>query len=131
MINQVTFSSFHGSRTSLIRRMRSDMNTVRTGKIFGEVLPSDWIGQCLSSHCNEAHICFSDSTPENIAKAHASGLYVMAWFPHPQNKSIWSKHTEDAVLYEEVSKSGVDMMCVNKPDLLKVVHDRIRREMAS
>ncbi|GMH98137.1 hypothetical protein TrST_g6750 [Triparma strigata] len=125
MEHLVTFSSFHNERTALIRKMRSDMTRITTGKIFGEVLSEDWIEQTVNSGCNEAHICFADSTPENIAKAHAAGLFVMAWFPHPVNRSIWSNHTEDAACYEKVARSGVDMMCVNKPDLLKQVIDKI------
>ena len=95
------------------------------GKIFDTPLPKDWIKQTKRDLCNEAHICFADCTPQNISLAHANNVRVMGWFPHPINTSIWSKYTEDAALYETVAKSGVDVMCVNKPKLLREVLDRM------
>ena len=53
MIHYVTFSSFHPNKTALIRRMRRDMSTVKTGKIFDTPLPPDWIEQTQKHKCNE------------------------------------------------------------------------------
>lgn len=105
------------------------MERVKTAKIFDTPLPRDWIEQTRKLKCNEAHICFADTTPQAIELAHRNGIKVMAWFPHPINDSIWSKFTEDAALYAQVAKSGVDIMCVNKPDLLKEVLDGMTAPM--
>ena len=123
MLPLVTFSSFHNEKTALIRNMRRNMESVKTAKIFDTPLTRDWIEQTKSQHCNEAHICFIDCTPRNISLAHSHGIIVMGWFPHPVNESIWCKYTEDSALYEFVARSGVDIMCVNKPGLLKRVLD--------
>ena len=84
---------------------------------------------CSSSLRIAAHICFADCTPQSIALAHKNNIKVMGWFPHPINNAIWSKYTEDAALYAQVAKSGVDIMCVNKPDLLREVLDELAQSM--
>jgi glycerophosphoryl diester phosphodiesterase len=127
MIDMVTFSSFHHERIHKVRRLRPQLHSdgshvYRTGALFAEV-PPDFIERAKTVDATEVHLRYDTCTKERVDAIHDAGFDSMSWFRGPHNMRRDIDHfsdveDEDEALYGMVALSGVQAMCVNRPDRL-------------
>lgn len=127
MINVVTFSSFHHERIHKVRRLRPQLHSdgthvYRTGALFAE-LPADFIERAKTVDATEVHLRYDFCNRERVNAIHEAGLDSMTWFrgPHNMKRDIdyfSDVEDEDEALYGMVALSGVQAMCVNRPERL-------------
>eukprot|EP00525_Craspedostauros_australis_P004628 CAMPEP_0198120314 /NCGR_PEP_ID=MMETSP1442-20131203/28613_1 /TAXON_ID= /ORGANISM="Craspedostauros australis, Strain CCMP3328" /LENGTH=226 /DNA_ID=CAMNT_0043778945 /DNA_START=8 /DNA_END=688 /DNA_ORIENTATION=+ len=135
MVPQCSFSSFDLPRLAELRRLRPqrDVHTGKhvyaTGALFDEV-PFDFLKQAMDIGADEVHLKYDMCTPERIASIHALGMGSMAWFCGPIGMDHETTHTyldignEDESCYDAVIRTGVQQLCVNKPDVLIAMQQR-------
>jgi glycerophosphoryl diester phosphodiesterase len=143
MVEQCSFSSFDASRLALLRQLKPEQrprsvdadvgvdvnnpsHVYRTGWLLKEVLlPSDLLLlQAKALGVDEIHLPYDLCTPTLITTLHKAGLTTMAWMRGPigmaqdvQDK-YWDVGNEDERMYATLLRSGVQQVCVNKPDVL-------------
>ena len=123
MIDQISFSSFDLERLALLRKLRPDRTTYKIGALFNAV-PDDFIEQALAVDANEVHLRYDTITVENIQRIHDNGMGSLAWLRGPvaMNKDSKERYkdvgNEDDSMYETMLRTGVQQMCVNRPDVL-------------
>lgn len=130
MIDQISFSSFDLSRLALLRKLKPDRETYKTGALFNEV-PDDFIEQALAVGATEVHLRYDTITVENIRRIHSNGMGSMAWLRGPIGMKSDCAHkyldvgNEDDAMYEVMLRTGVQQMCVNRPDVLIELRRRL------
>ena len=127
MIDKVTFSSFIHERIHNVRKLRPQLHSdgthvYRTGALFAE-LPADFIERAKTVDATEVHLRYDFCNRERVDAIHDAGLDSMGWFrgPHNMKRDIdyfSDLEDEDEALYGMVALSGVQAMCVNRPDRL-------------
>ena len=128
MVNQCSFSSFDLDRIALLRTLRPQKDSdgeyiYKTGALFNG-LPSTFIEQAVAVGASEIHLRYDVCTPQVVEMIHEAGFGSMAWFRGPigmasdSMEKYWDVGNEDESMYEVVLRSGVQQMCVNKPDVL-------------
>jgi glycerophosphoryl diester phosphodiesterase len=138
MAHQVSFSSFNHDEIATVRKMRPQTRAdgtyvYRTGALF-DVVPTDYISRALRVGASEIHIRYDDCTTDRIAEIHKAGLGSMAWYRGPigmkddTTDKYWDIGNEDESCYETLIETGVQQLCVNKPDVLAAMLRRKDRE---
>jgi glycerophosphoryl diester phosphodiesterase len=136
MVNQVSFSSFNHNEIETVRMMRPQTNpedgsyVYRTGALFGEV-PDDFIERAREVGASEVHLRYDTCTSDRVQAIHEAGMGSMAWFRGPTGmkrdttENYWDIGNEDVSCYQTVLDTGVQQMCINKPDVLaKCLHSQ-------
>lgn len=121
MEHQCQYSSFDHSRIAEVRGL--DAGAV-TGALFASHVPDDFVQRCFAVGASEVHFKYDTCTYERVQEAHIAGLNTMAWFRGPAGmgddatKKYFDVGNEDESMYEAVLRSGVQSMCVNRPDVM-------------
>eukprot|EP00980_Cylindrotheca_fusiformis_P004238 scaffold918_cov126-Cylindrotheca_fusiformis.AAC.17 len=123
MLDQCCFSAFDHKKIALLRSLRPDRELYRTGALFVDV-PEDYLARAKAAGATEVHLRYDTCTPEKIAAIHAAGFASMAWFRGPISmasdcrENFLDVGNEDESMYDALLRTGVQQMCVNKPDVL-------------
>lgn len=127
MVDQVTFSSFHHDRIEKIRKMRPQVDeegkhVYKTGALFTEP-PEDFVEKAKEVDATEVHLRYDTCTKDRVDAIHDAGLDSMAWCRGPTTmrkdmEKFGDVKEEDEHVYSLVLQSGVQAMCVNRPDKL-------------
>ena len=134
MTDQCSFSSFDLDRIAHLRKLRPDRDVYRTGALFTTV-PDDFIQKAKQVGANEVHLRYDTCTYDNISAIHQAGLGSMAWFRGPigmKNDCIerfWDVGNEDESMYDALLRTGVQQMCVNKPDVLLGLREKLKNQI--
>ena len=128
MVSQCSFASFEHERVGRIRELRPDRlaygtHKYKTGCLFVDA-PYDFIEKDLAVDASEIHLKYDTCTKERVEAIHKAGMGSMAWFrgapgmKQDASSKYYDFDDEGWDCYGTVMKSGVQAMCVNKPDLL-------------
>lgn len=128
MVNQVHFSSFCHENIKIIRELHPERNTdgshmYKTGCLFVEP-PDNFLDIALDVGASEVHLKYDTCTKERIDAIHAANMGSMAWFRGPTgmqedtNFKYLDVGNEDETMYHTVMRTGVEGLCVNRPNLL-------------
>jgi glycerophosphoryl diester phosphodiesterase len=155
MVDQCSFSSFDLDRLRLLRQLKPQRREVdesggsdsdggylyRTGALFNDLgndhdqsIPIDCIARATAVGASEIHLRYDTCSKGLIDQIHSSGLGTMAWFRGPIGMSkdtknkYWDVGNEDEAMYEAVLRTGVQQMCINRPDVLLRLVNRIQRK---
>lgn len=132
MMHRCHYSSFDHSKIAEVRAMNP---SARTGALFADDVPEDFIQRVLAIGASEVHLKYDTCTYERIQAAHNAGLGTMAWFRGPigMEEDATFKYqdvgNEDENMYEVVLRSGVKSMCVNRPDVMSSLADKLQRRI--
>jgi glycerophosphoryl diester phosphodiesterase len=142
MVDQISFSSFNMEYLAMVRSLRPQKNPItgrhiyRTGALFNDVGNDDGnddnydhhhdaiIAQAKSVGACEIHLRYDTCTAQFIQKIHDHGFGSMAWFrgpvgmEHDCTHKYWDVGNEDEAMYEALLRTGVQQMCINRPDVL-------------
>jgi glycerophosphoryl diester phosphodiesterase len=137
MVEQCSFSAFDLDRLAHFRRLRPQRDpetgehVYKTGTVFSN-LPEDYIEQAQAAGASEIHLRYDTCTLEAITAIHEAGFGSMAWFRGPIGMSKdcleknWDVGNEGESMYEVLLRSGVQQMCINKPDTLINLRDKLQ-----
>uniref|UniRef100_A0A7S2JW17 GP-PDE domain-containing protein n=1 Tax=Leptocylindrus danicus TaxID=163516 RepID=A0A7S2JW17_9STRA len=128
MVNQVHFSSFCHENIKIIRDLRPERNQngshrYKTGCLFVEP-PENFLDIALEVGASEVHLKYDTCTKERIDAIHAANMGSMAWFRGPPgmledtNSKYLDVGNEDEAMYQTVMRTGVEGLCVNRPNVL-------------
>lgn len=132
MTSQCSYSSFALERIAHLRKLRPDRKVYPTGALFDKC-PDDFIRQAQEAGATEVHLRYDFCTQENIKAIHQAGLGSMAWFRGPIGMASDCKArfldvgNEDESMYDVMLRTGVQRMCINKPDILLGFRERLAR----
>lgn len=137
LVDQCQFSSFHHDYIARIRELRPEKNSkgdhiYRTGALFKKDVPNNFIDMCIEAGASEVHLRYDTCTTERVEDIHANGMDSMAWFRGPigmnqdLNENYFDVDSEDRLMYSYVISTGVNQLCVNKPDVLIGLLDSIQ-----
>jgi glycerophosphoryl diester phosphodiesterase len=91
----------------------------------------DIIDRALAVGASEIHLKYDPCKKPLIDRIHSSGLGSMAWFRGPigMNEDCSIKYkdvgNEDFAMYEVMLQTGVQQLCVNKPDVLIALRENL------
>jgi len=128
MVDQCHYSSFEHDRIALVRKLHPERNEdgtykYKTGALFHH-LPEDFVEQAQRVGASEVHVRYDECTPTVIDAIHSNGMDSMAWFRGPMSMRTDAANkyldvgNEDSRMYEALLETGVQQMCVNRPDVL-------------
>jgi glycerophosphoryl diester phosphodiesterase len=123
MIDQCSFSSFDLSRLAHLRRLRPNRDVYKTGALFDDI-PQDYLQKAEQAGATEIHLRYDTCSPQIISAIHEAGFGSMAWFRGPIGmtndclEKYWDVGNEDESMYDALLRTGVQQMCINKPDVL-------------
>jgi glycerophosphoryl diester phosphodiesterase len=126
MSSQCSYASFDKDRITHLRSLRPDKLAYPTGALFNDI-PQDYIKQAERAGATEIHLRYDTCTKDIISEIHQAGFGSMAWFRGPIGmasdcqESFWDVGNEDENMYNVMLRTGVQQMCVNRPDVL-VLH---------
>lgn len=121
MRHRCHYSSFDHSRIAEVRMLDEDAHT---GALFDDNIPENFTDIAIAAGANEVHLKYDTASYERVSIAHRYGLGTMAWFrgPRGMKEDYLTKYfdvgNEDADMYLTVLRSGVQSLCVNRPDVL-------------
>jgi hypothetical protein len=121
-------------RITSFRKLRPNQDVYRSGAIFGANLPDDYLEQASMAGANEIHLRYDTCRSEIISEIHEAGFGSLAWFRGPigMSKDISLKYldvgNEDSQMYQVLVDTGVQQMCINKPDVLIALRERLQQE---
>lgn len=133
MMHRCHYSSFDHSKIAEVRALSP---TVITGALFADNVPDDFVERAIAVGASEVHFKYDTCTYERVLAAHNAGLGTMAWFRGPigmKEDTIYKYHdvgNEDEKMYEVVMRSGVRGMCVNRPDIMAKLADKMQRRVS-
>eukprot|EP00339_Tiarina_fusa_P014252 CAMPEP_0117008156 /NCGR_PEP_ID=MMETSP0472-20121206/7772_1 /TAXON_ID=693140 ORGANISM="Tiarina fusus, Strain LIS" /NCGR_SAMPLE_ID=MMETSP0472 /ASSEMBLY_ACC=CAM_ASM_000603 /LENGTH=408 /DNA_ID=CAMNT_0004710115 /DNA_START=47 /DNA_END=1273 /DNA_ORIENTATION=- len=123
MTSQCSYASFDKDRIAHLRRLRPDKLGYPTGALFNDV-PQDYIEQAERAGATEIHLRYDTCTKDTVSDVHQAGFGSMAWFRGPIGMAsdcqerFWDVGNEDESMYDLLLRTGVQQMCVNRPDVL-------------
>lgn len=127
MTDQCAYGCFDHSKLRHLRQLRPDRGMYSTGALFDHSLPDNYIEIAKGCGATEIHLKYDTCTVERVNAIRQAGMRSMAWFPGPVGMAddmkghYWDVRNEDERCYEAVLDTGVDELCVNKPDILKKI----------
>ena len=130
MVDQCSFSSFEHSRIAHLRKLRPDKTRYHTGALFDH-RPEDMLERAKAAGATEIHLRYDTITPEIIQAIHDAGFGSMVWFRGAVGMSdncrekYWDVGNEDESMYDALLRTGVQKMCVNKPDVLFGLREKL------
>ena len=136
MVEQVSFSSFRHDEIATVRKMRPQTKAAsdnsgdgrlaylyRTGALYNEV-PADFVEQAKRVGASEIHLRYDTCSVDRIQAIHQAGMGSMAWMRGPVGmtsdtvEKYWDIGNEDDSCFEALIETGVQQLCVNKPQAL-------------
>lgn len=132
MMHRCHYSSFDHSKIAEVRALSPN---ARTGALFADNVPDDFVERAIAVGASEVHFKYDTCTYERVQAAHNAGLSTMAWFRGPigMREDTTTKYqdvgNEDEFMYEVVIRSGVRSMCVNRPDVMSKLADKLQRRI--
>lgn len=123
MTSQCSYSSFDLNRLKELREMRHDRLQYPTGALFGD-LPTDYLERARNCGATEIHLKYDTCTKDRIREIHAAGFGSMLWMRGPIGMAAdcsdlyWDVGNEDKSMYLALVETGVQQMCINRPDVL-------------
>ena len=128
MVDQVVFVSFEEERLEKIHQLRPERNDdgrykYKVALLFLRV-PEDFIERAQRVEATEVQIRYDAVTSSRVQAIHDAGMRSLAWCggPKAMRKDGTLKYmdcfNEDENMYQCVLNTGVQAMCVNRPDLL-------------
>lgn len=133
MTRQCSYSSFDLDRLKELRDMRHDRICYPSGALFADV-PSDYLDQAKRCGATEIHLQYDTCTKDRIQEIHAAGFGTMLWMRGPIGMAndctnlYWDVGNEDESMYMILMETGVQQMCINKPDVLVEMRQQRRQE---
>lgn len=136
MVDQCSFSSFDHERIRLVRELRPQTNPAtgeyvyRTGALFNG-LPDNFIEQAQDVGASEIHLRYDTCTKPVVDSIHAAGFRSLAWFRGPIGmdqdcrEKYWDVGNEDDSMYRVVWQTGVEQLCLNKPNVMLNLRERM------
>ncbi|GAX19133.1 hypothetical protein FisN_3Lu078 [Fistulifera solaris] len=131
MENQCAYSCFDHEQIRKLRQLRPERDMYPTAALFDRDLPDDFIEIANNCGATEIHLQYDTCTVERINAIRQAGMRSMAWFRGPVGmaEDVKTRYldvgNEDDRCYEAVLDTGVDELCVNKPDILiNILHRR-------
>lgn len=91
----------------------------------------DVVDRALAVGASEVHLKYDTCRKELIDRIHSNGLGSMAWFRGPigMNEDCSIKYrdvgNEDFSMYEALIQTGVQQLCVNKPNVLIALRQKL------
>jgi glycerophosphoryl diester phosphodiesterase len=139
MANQTSCSSFNMEFLVKVRSLRPQQHgndsgpyCYKTGILFND--PCDvnvMLAKAREVGANEIHLRYDTCTKGLIDRIHQQGFGSMAWFRGPVGMRYDSTYkyldvgNEDESMYHAVLQTGVQQMCVNKPDVLLGLREKL------
>ena len=123
MVHQCSYSSFNHQLLQELRRLRPSKLDYPTGALFNHPVPDSYIEQALECGATEVHLRYDTCTLERVQDIRWAGLRSMAWMRGPRGMAadiadrFWDVGNEDAACYAALWETGVDEICINKPDV--------------
>jgi glycerophosphoryl diester phosphodiesterase len=128
MLDQCSYSSFDLGRLQDLRAFRPNRVLYPSGALFDQV-PSDYLERAQECGATEVHLKYDTCTRSRVQAIHAAGLGSMLWMRGPVGMAsdcadkYWDVGNsdpceEDEAMYLVLIDTGVEQMCVNKPDIL-------------
>jgi len=128
MVDQVSFSSFYHDRIALLRQLRPQVDSngqhiYRTGALFSD-LPHDFIERARKVGASDIHLRYDTCSASKVQAIHEAGFGSFAWMRGPVTMAIdfrdkfWDVDCENEDMYQAILDTGVQMVCVNKPDIM-------------
>jgi len=130
MVDRCQYSSFDHSMLAELRRMRPQVDestgkyVYKTGALFDDV-PDDYLERALMVGASEIHLRYDTTTKSRVQQIRNAGLTSMAWFRGPRGMAsdLAEKYhdvgfEENVDCYRALIETGVDEVCVNRPDIL-------------
>jgi glycerophosphoryl diester phosphodiesterase len=134
MQQQTSCSSFIMEYLRQIRDLRPERDAktggylYQTGALFNDVMVeadgNDIIEAATAVGASEIHLRYDTCTRDLVDKLHNHEFATMAWFRGPVGMAYDAEFqyldvgNEDESMYEVVGRTGVQKLCVNKPDVL-------------
>jgi glycerophosphoryl diester phosphodiesterase len=130
MVDQCSFASFRPDHVALVSQLEHERFQsqeppkpchYQRGLLFAGSLPEDFLQQALDVGATEVHLRYDTCTPKRVDRIHQAGLRSMAWFRGPvamSQQEYADVGNEDAEMYETVMATGVNQICVNRPDIV-------------
>jgi glycerophosphoryl diester phosphodiesterase len=125
MVHQVSYSSFDLAKLARLRELRPDSTSYPTGALFSTAhLPNDYIQQAKECGATEIHLQYDSCSVKRIQDIHQAGLGSMCWMRgpigmnHDCTTKYWDVGNEDLDMYQALIDTGVQQLCINKPDVL-------------
>ncbi len=131
MMRQCSYSSFDLDRLKELRDMRHDRIRYPSGALFADV-PSDFLLRAEKCGATEIHLQYDTCTKERIQEIHQAGFGSMLWMRGPIGMAsdctnrYWDVGNEDESMYLALMETGVQQMCVNKPDILVELRQQLQ-----
>ena len=128
MVDQVHYSSFCHENIRIVRELHPERHSdgthvYKTGALFVEP-PENFVDLALAVDASEVHLKYDTCTKDRIDQIHKAGMGSMAWFRGPPGMAEDTKTkyldvgNEDESMYQTVIKTGVQGLCVNRPNIL-------------
>jgi glycerophosphoryl diester phosphodiesterase len=123
MTHQCSYSSFDLDRLKELRELRHDRIQYPTGALFAD-LPTDYLERAKHCGATEIHLKYDTCTKQRVREIHAAGFGSMLWMRGPIGMAsdcadlYWDVGNEDSSMYMTLVQTGVQQMCINKPDVL-------------
>ena len=142
MVHLCHYSSFNLSQIHTVRELRPQRCSVtgdyvyKTGALFDQV-PDNYIDLALDAGASEVHLKYSACTKSRVEEIHSAGMDSMCWFRGPIGMAddvrtkFYDVGNEDESMLSVVMATGVRKMCLNKPDVLIGMLNRMNYEDAS
>lgn len=130
MASQVSYASFDHDRIAHLRKLRPDKTMYPTGALFND-LPHDFLDQAERAGATEIHLRYDTCHKNIISRIHNAGYGSMAWFRGPIGMAndcqdrFWDVGNEDESMYEAMLRTGVQQMCINRPDVLAQLRQKL------
>lgn len=139
MVSQCSFSSFDLERIALVRNLRPQRCPIRgehiykTGALFDD-LPDNFIEQATAVDADEIHVRYDTCSLPVIDSIHEAGFGSMAWLRGPIGMNddcmerFWDVGNEDESMFKALLQTGVQQLCVNRPDTLVSLRSNLEKE---
>lgn len=125
MVHQVSYSSFDLTQLAELRALRKDRSLYPTGALFStKHLPNDYILQAKNCGATEIHLQYDSCSVQRVQEIHQAGMGSMCWMRGPVgmkqdcSTKYWDVGNEDMDMYQALMDTGVQQLCINKPDVL-------------
>lgn len=138
MAEKCHFSSFNHERIARIRQLRPEKNVdgthkYKTGALFKNGMPDNYIELAMDAGASEVHLKYDTATKEKIEAIHDAGMNSMVWFRGPVGMKedatykYYDVGNEDENMYLTLLSTGVQSLCVNRPNVLSNLLDKIEK----
>eukprot|EP00934_Nitzschia_sp_Nitz4_P003696 Nitzschia sp. Nitz4//scaffold186_size43309//33912//34841//NITZ4_007324-RA/size43309-processed-gene-0.9-mRNA-1//-1//CDS//3329539779//3686//frame0 len=123
MTSQCSYSSFDHAQLKELRSLRSDTTKYPTGALFDKV-PEDYLEQAKACGATEVHLKYDTCTKDRVEEIHAAGFGSMLWMRGPRGmkkdceERFLDVGNEDPTMYQALLDTGVQQLCINKPDVM-------------